>query len=215
VSIPFVQIGALMKKINKYIDSFISYPNQILERMEEEHQTRINIQPNMTKQGASLLYQLILLKDVKSILEIGTCIGYSAIWAGEALKITGGKMTTLEKDIRFVKENIVNIGHAGLNDYVKVVHTDARDYIESLDSSFDMIIIDSNKPLYNQVIDKCIELLKPKGIIFADDTLFLPMGFKDRLAKPMDQYNHYVVDHPQLYTTILPLGDGITLSIKK
>ncbi len=203
-----------MNKIIEYIDSFIKYPNSILERLEEEHNTRINIQPNMTKQGAQLLYQLIIMNKAKRVLEIGTCVGYSAIWIGEALKTTGGHLTTIEKDIRFVRENVVNIKEAGLEDYIDVVHADAIEHIQELDDSFDVIIIDSNKPLYNIVIDKCIELLKPNGLIFADDTLFLPMGFKERLAKPMDDYNKYVCSHPQLVTTILPVGDGITISLK-
>ncbi len=203
-----------MNKIIEYIDSFIKYPNSILERLEDEHNTRINIQPNMTKQGAQLLYQLIIMNKAKRVLEIGTCVGYSAIWVGEALKTTGGHLTTIEKDVRFVRENVVNIKEAGLEDYIDVVHADAIEHIQKLDDSFDVIIIDSNKPLYNIVIDKCIELLKPNGLIFADDTLFLPMGFKERLAKPMDDYNKYVCCHPQLVTTILPVGDGITISLK-
>ncbi|OQY39403.1 MAG: hypothetical protein B6226_01995 [Candidatus Cloacimonetes bacterium 4572_65] len=203
-----------MNKIDSYINSFIEYPNPLLESLEEQHKSRINIQPNMTKQGAQLLYMLILMNKTKRVLEIGTCVGYSAIWAGEALRKCAGELITIEKDIRFVKENIINIGQAGLSDIITVKHGDARDVIKELSGEFDLIIIDSNKPLYNDIIDTCINMLKDGGLIFADDTLFKPMGFKDRLALPMDQYNKYVCNHPELVTTILPLGDGITLSVK-
>ncbi len=205
----------MQDKINSYIDSFISYPNQILKELEIAHQERINVQPNITKQGARLLSWFIILKDAKNVLEIGTCLGYSAIWAGEALKKTKGKLTTIEIDERFVKENVVNIEKAGLADRIEVIAGDAIEVVKDLKDKYDIIIIDSNKPLYNKVIDSCINLLNPKGIIYADDTLFLPMGFKDRLAKPMDQYNHYVIKHPLLETTILPVGDGITISVLK
>lgn len=202
-------------KINNYIDSFIEYPNELLSELEIAHQERINVQPNITKQGAKLLYWFIILKDAKKVLEIGTCLGYSAIWAGEALRKTQGKLTTIEIDERFVKENTKNIKDANLAGIVEVVTGDAKDFVNHTKEKYDIIIIDSNKPLYNIIIDSCIELLKPKGIIFADDTLFLPLGFKDRLSKPMDEYNNYVVQHPRLETTILPVGDGITISVLK
>ncbi len=202
-------------KINSYIDSFIEYPNDVLKELEQAHEERINVQPNITKQGANLLYWFIILKEAKNILEIGTCLGYSAIWAGQGLRQTKGKLTTIEIDYRFVKENIENINRAGLADIVSVIEGDAVQVVEKLNEKYDIIIIDSNKPLYNKIVDTCIKLLKPKGIIYADDTLFLPMGFKNRLAKPMDEYNHYVMRHPLLETTILPVGDGITISVLK
>lgn len=202
-------------KINSYIDSFIEYPNELLGKLEIAHQERINVQPNITKQGAKLLYWFILLKEARNVLEIGTCLGYSAIWAGEALKKTAGKLTTIEIDERFVKENVENIKEAGLETIIEVISGDAKEYIKTISNKFDIIIIDSNKPLYNLVIDRCIELLNPKGIIYADDTLFLPLEFKERLSKPMDEYNRYVSQHPRLETTILPVGDGITISFLK
>lgn len=205
----------MIDKINTYIDSFIEYPNALLEKLEIAHQERINVQPNITRQGAKLLYWFILLRNAKNVLEIGTCLGYSAIWAGEALKITSGRLTTIEIDERFVKENVENIKQAGLDNIIDVVNGDAKDFVNSTDAKYDIIIIDSNKPLYNLIIDRCIELLNPQGIIFSDDTLFLPLGFKDRLAKPMDKYNRYVSQHPKLETTILPVGDGITISFLK
>ncbi|MBI9031385.1 O-methyltransferase [bacterium] len=202
----------MIDKINEYIDSFIEYPSEILGILEKAHQERINVQPNITKQGARLLYCLILFKKAKSVLEIGTCLGYSAIWAGEALRKTGGRLTTIEIDERFVKENVENIKQAKLDHIIEVVNGDAKDYLEKDSTRYDLIIIDSNKPLYNKIIDRCIDLLNPKGIIFSDDTLFLPMGYKERLAKPMDEYNKYVMQHPKLETVILPVGDGITIS---
>ena len=62
-----------------------------------------------------------------------------------------------------------------------MISGDARDFVKTTQEKYDIIIIDSNKPLYNQIIDTCIELLNPKGLIFSDDTLFLPLGYKDRL----------------------------------
>ena len=205
----------MLDKINSYIDQFIDYPNPLLAKLEVLHQERINVQPNMTKQGAKLLYFLILLKSATNVLEIGTCLGYSAIWAGEALKKVNGKLTTIEIDERFVKENVVNIKEAQLSEIIEVVLGDAKEFVNNTTEKYDIIIIDSNKPLYNVIIDRCIELLNPKGIIFSDDTLFLPLGYKDRLAKPMDEYNRYVMAHPRLVTTILPIGDGITISLLK
>jgi predicted O-methyltransferase YrrM len=65
------------------------------------------------------------------------------------------------------------------------------------------------------MLNSCIEKLKPGGIIAADDTLFKPMGIKEKFSKFMHEYNELVFSDPRISSTILPIGDGLTISYKK
>jgi predicted O-methyltransferase YrrM len=199
----------------EYIDGFLGYPNDVLVELEKEHKSdRVNIQPNIGLQAAHLLKIMLLLTNAKRVLEIGTCIGYSSIFIGEFLKMTGGKLTTIEIDKRFIPEITANIKAAGLKDSIEVINQDAATVVDNLPPGYDLILLDANKPLYLKIRERLVDLLRVGGVIVADDTLFKPMGAKERLADPMDKYNTLVFKDKRLQNTILPIGDGITLSIK-
>jgi predicted O-methyltransferase YrrM len=183
--------------------------------MERKHQTRVNIQPNMSLQGATLLQCLLTMANAKYVIEIGACIGYSAIFIGEIMKKTGGKLYTIEIDERFIPEIYENILSADLFKQIEVIQGDAKVKLQELPRGADCIVLDANKPLYPKILDECVDKLKPCGFIFADDTLFRPMGMSERLSAPMDEYNKMVFERDDLINTILPVGDGITLSVKK
>ncbi len=200
--------------IISYINSFLSYPNPVLPEMERKHQTRINIQPNMSLQGATLLQCLLIMNNAKHVIEIGACIGYSAIFIGEVMKKNGGKLYTIEIDERFIPEIYENILSADLYKQIEVINGDAEEKLDTISGEADCIVLDANKPLYPRILTKCIDKLRVGGFIFADDTLFKPMGLAKRLSEPMDEYNKLVFNQSNLISTILPIGDGITLSIK-
>lgn len=204
-----------IKVIEDYIDNFIEYPNPYLAELDERYRSIVKVQPNVTKQGGNFLYQLIVMKSVKRVLEIGLCLGYSTIWIAEALKFTHGKVTSLEIDSRFIEPAQANIDKAGVSEFVEIINVDAAEYVKSNKDKYDLIIIDANKPLYMEIIDDVIDQLNTGGIIYADDTLFRPLGYKERLSRPMDIYNSYVMQHPLLISTILSIGDGVTMSILK
>jgi predicted O-methyltransferase YrrM len=155
------------------------------------------------------------MAQAKYVIEIGACIGYSAIFIGEILKLTGGKLFTIELDERFIPEIYENILSADLFKQVNVISGDAEIKLPGLPDNADCIVLDANKPLYPRILEVCVKKIRPGGFIFADDTLFRPMGMSERLSAPMDEYNKLVFAHPALISTILPVGDGITLSIKK
>ena len=73
---------------------------------------------------------------------------------------------------------------------------------------------DSSKQAYITTLERCINLLRTGGVLVADDTLFKPMGMPKQMSDPVDEYNQRVFHDNRLYSTILPIGDGITLSVK-
>jgi predicted O-methyltransferase YrrM len=91
---------------------------------------------------------------------------------------------------------------------------DASAVIAQLEGPFDMILQDSDKALYPLLLDRCVDLTREYGVIIADDALFKPRGIPDKFSAPVHRYNELVFADPRLLSTILPIGDGITVSVK-
>lgn len=198
----------------EYIEGFLRIDNEQIKQLAKEDNERNDIQPCVGLHTGKLLSLLIKLINAKRVLELGTCIGYSAIWIGEALKSTGGKLISVEYDEKLYYEAKINVEKAGLSSVIELIHGDASLVAKELEGDFDIILQDSNKSLYPDMLDKCIELTRKNGLIVADDTLFKPMGIPEKFSEPMDRYNKIVFSDKRLYSTILPIGDGATVSVK-
>jgi predicted O-methyltransferase YrrM len=197
-----------------YINQWLGYPLPILSDLDTENQKRRDIQPNIGKQNGALLDFLILLTQAKNVLEFGTCLGYSTIYLANALQKTGGHLTAIEFNERLFLETQVNLKKAKLSDIVTLIHADAAETIHTLEGPYDLILQDSNKALYVPMLEDCLKRLRPGGILAADDTLFPVMNVPADMKTQMHAYNQAVFSHSNLRSTILLLGDGITLSLK-
>ncbi|MBF0300243.1 MAG: O-methyltransferase [Oligoflexia bacterium] len=200
--------------VNKYIEQFIAIKNPILQAISREEQTRNDIQPDVGIHVGTFLALMIRIMNAKKVLEIGTCLGYSTIFLAEALKDTNGKLISIELNPDLADTTRKNIHDAGLSDIAQVQCGDASLLINQIDGEFDLILQDSDKTLYPKMLDACVDKLRMLGILVADDTLFYPMGIAEKFSKPMDEYNKKVFADPRLKSTILPIGDGITVSVK-
>jgi len=156
------------------------------------------------------------------ILEIGTAIGYSGIWLAGALP-AGGMLVTLELDESRAKEARDNFARAGLTDRVSVVVGDAQLKIAKVSGPFDLIFQDGAKKLYSPLLDRLVALLRPGGLLITDNVLWdgevVPGYQTSPRQKPEDtqaivEYNKRVASHPNLLTSIVPLRDGVSISVK-
>ena len=204
-----------MNELNKYIENFLSYPNPVLKELESEYQQRDDVAPHIGIHAGAFLAWLIQVMEVSRALEFGTCIGYSTVFLGQALQKTGGRLTAIEFQERFFEEAKGNVERAGLSPVVELIHGDASQIIDDLEGPFDLILQDAAKVLYPIMLEKCVQLVRPGGVIAADDALFRPMGIREELSRVMDEYNEKVFADPRLTSTILPIGDGLTISVKK
>lgn len=204
----------------KYLAGFKWQRDELLLRLEDEAQKeRI---PIINLEGIQLLSQLARLKQAQSILEVGTAIAYSTIWLARAS--SSAKVITLEIDERMVHRANENIAEAKLADRIEVIHRDAtlglpEQYAEQ---QFDMIFLDASKQKYELYLELYLPHLKSEGLLVVDNVLFHGLVFnppQERrqawIAEKLDQFNQILFNHPQLETSILPIGDGISLSIKK
>jgi predicted O-methyltransferase YrrM len=189
---------------------------------EMEYGALQNHIPIMDPVSMQFVLQLIQLHRPENILEIGTAIGYSALRMVGAYPNT--KVTTIEREeSRFfqAKENIKILEK---QKQIDLIYGDALEILPKLPpESFQMIFIDAAKGQYKHFFELSHPLLKNNGIILSDNVLFRgyvtdPDSIKHprhkKMVKKLQAYNQFIAEHPDYNTSIVPIGDGIAISIK-
>jgi caffeoyl-CoA O-methyltransferase len=157
------------------------------------------------------------------ILEIGTAIGYSGIWLAGALP-PGGMLYTMEAEAERANVARENFARAGLADRTTVIVGDAALMLAKVAGPFDLIFQDGDKRQYVSMLDRLVALLRPRGLLLTDNVIWsgeVVPGYVDRPAQDPDEtraiveYNKRLSTHPELMTAIVPLRDGVSLSVKK
>ena len=202
----------------QYLSDFIKHDFDILDELRKENRSRNDIQPMVEIEVGKLLVFLIKLTKAKKVLELGTSNGYSAIWMAKALEETSGTITTIDNHDRISAEAVRNFEKAGVGN-VKFIKGKVEDILPELISKkekFDIIFQDSGKYLYPLMLENTVKLCKKGGIIIADDSLFRVIEtVRSGLGDYTHDYNRAVFAHKKLFSTILPIGHGLTLSLKK
>lgn len=189
-----------------------------------EQQAKKDHVPIMEPVSMHYVMQLIRLKQPKHILEIGTAIGYSALRMVEAYP--EATIITIEKDEQRYNQAITNINDVQKQAQIKVIYGDALEKIEALataNEKFDFIFIDAAKGQYKRFFELANPLLTKGGLILSDNVLFrgyvanpetTPKKYKKMVEKLID-YNDFLTQHPDFMTTIVPIGDGVAISLKR
>ncbi len=179
--------------------------------------------PLVDAEVGALLRVLATAIGAQRILEIGTAIGYSGIWLGGVLP-PDGMLITLELDEGRAKEARENFARAGLSGRASVIVGDAQLKIAKVSGPFDLIFQDGDKRLYSPLLDRLVGLLRPRGLLVTDNVLWngeVVSGFTDHPTQDPDdtraiaEYNERLAAHPQLSTAIVPLRDGVSISVKR
>lgn len=189
-----------------------------LEKYAEENRI-----PIVEPETARLLSVITKLIRPERILEVGCAIGYSSILMSRSLA-EGGKILTLEYNPDMVRTARENVRKAGLEETINVVEADAKDYLAYIDEDeiFDMIFLDGPKAHYLYMLDDAVRLLKKGGLLISDNILFKGMTADDdhfarrkvTIIHRLREYIDALMSHPQLETSILSQGDGVTISVK-
>lgn len=208
------------KEIDKYILNHIDPEDEILKELDRE--TNLNvlgarmISGHLQGQVLSLLSKLI---RPKSILEIGTFTGYSAICLAKGLE-EGGKLFTIEIDDEL--ENIAKkyFEKAGIQNLIVQKIGPALEIIPTLKETFDLVFIDAHKPEYPAYYEAVFDKVNKGGIIIADNTLWsgkvLELPADDDIAtQGIIQFNEMIKNDNRVEKVILPLRDGMTIIRKK
>src|SRR3954469_7447006 len=207
--------------IERYLAGLNRASDAVLDEIARGNATRGL--PLVDAEVGALLRVLATSVNAARILEIGTAIGYSGIWLARALP-ADGMLVTMEYDEERAREARENFARAGLSSRVSVVVGDARLKIAKVSGPFDLIFQDGAKSLYAPLLDRLVALLRPGGLLVTDNVLWdgeVAPGFTDAPkrnpedTRAISEYNERVAAHPALLTAIVPLRDGVSISVKR
>ncbi len=179
--------------------------------------------PLVDAEVGALLRVLAVSIGATRILEIGTAIGYSGIWLAGALP-RGGMLLTMEIDPDRAMIARDNFARAGVADRVSVIVGDAQRMLAKVAGPFDVIFQDSDKQLYVPMLDRLVELLRPRGLLITDNVLWDGEVVPGFVAQPkrnaedtraIAEYNQRLRSDPRLMTSVIPLRDGVAISVKR
>ncbi len=202
-------------------DMFVSSPRRKL--LDDIHNNAVKEKLPVTRiqVEAFLRWQIGTLKP-KNILEIGTCVGYSAVTMLDAAP-DDCRLTTIECDEDMLCRARINFNRADLSDRISSFLGDSAEILPLMSGSFDFIFMDAAKAQYMSLMRDCLRMLAPGGTVVCDDVLFYGMVSEKSLVnrrkitivKRMKSFLQSMMSDGNMETVILPIGDGILLSRKK
>lgn len=204
-----------------YINSLDSGNTEILDTIEKE--ALDSYVPIIRKSMQSFLKLLLAMQKPKRILEVGTAVGFSAILMAE-YNPQSCEIVTIEnydKRIPIARKNFVR---AGKEKQITLLEGDAAEVLKTLDEPFDMIFMDAAKGQYIHFFEDVMRLLKKDGVLVSDNVLqdgdiieshFAVTRRNRTIHKRMREYLYELTHRDDLVTSVMPIGDGITVSVKK
>ncbi len=208
----------------RYVDFMNSLEKEEFPYLEELEKYALDTDvPIIRKEMQSFLKTLITMNKPRQILEVGTAIGFSALLMSEYMP-ADAHITTIEKYEKRIPIARDNFSKYGKEQQITLIEGDAADVLAQLSGEFDLIFMDAAKGQYIHFLPDILRLLKPGGVLLSDNVLQDGDVIQSRYAVTrrnrtihgrMREYLYELKNHPQLQTSILPVGDGITLSVKK
>lgn len=179
--------------------------------------------PIIRKEMQSLMRTLLVMNKPKRILEVGTAIGFSALFMSEFMP-EDGHITTIEKYEKRIPVARENFRKFHKEERITLLEGDAGEILKELEGTFDFIFMDAAKGQYIYFLPDVLRLLAPSGVLLSDNVLQdgniieskYAVTRRDRtIHKRMREYLYTLKNHEQLETAILTLGDGVALSVKR
>ena len=179
--------------------------------------------PIIRKESRNLLRVLLKIKKPGRVLEVGTAIGFSAILMGECLP-DDSHITTIEKYEKRIPVARENFKRAGMEEKITLIEGDASEVLKELSGSFDFIFMDAAKGQYIHFFPEVMRLLRSGGILVSDNVLQDGDVVESRYAvvrrnrtihSRMREYLWTLKHMDGLETIVLPIGDGMTISVKE
>lgn len=190
------------------------------ELEEQAHQDGVPVIPHET---VSFLRFLLGQIQPKQILEIGTAIGFSASLMA-TLAGTDSQVTTIDRFQVMIDQAKKNFEKLDLTNQITLLEGDAAEVLPTLTGPYDLIFMDSAKAKYITFLPECLRLLRKGGVLLVDDifqagTVFQPLEEIPRknrsIHRHLNEFLDVITTHPDLTTSLVPLGDGIALITKE
>lgn len=203
-----------------FINSFDPGNTPFLNELEQ-FALKTNV-PIIRQEVQSLLRLFLAIQKPEKILEVGTAIGFSALLMSE-YGPKGCKITTIEKYEKRIPIALENFKRAGKEKDITLLTGDAAEILQSLTGTYDFIFMDAAKGQYINFLPDILRLLRKGGLLLSDNVLQDGDVMESRFAvtrrdrtihSRMREYLYELTHNEQLRTDILPIGDGVTVSIK-
>lgn len=209
------------ERIVTFINSMETENSEILEVIEKEAlEDRV---PIIRKEMQSFLKVLLSIQKPMRILEIGTAVGFSALLMSEYAP-EECQITTIENYDKRIPIARANFKRAGKEEQITLLEGDAQQVMKELSGGYDFIFMDAAKGQYIHYLPEALRLLNTGGVLVSDNVMQDGTIVESRFAVErrdrtiharMREYLYTIKHHPQLLTSIIPLGDGVAVSIKK
>lgn len=204
-----------------YIRSLEVPESAVIEAIEQEAlRDRV---PIIRKEMQSFLKVLLMIKRPMRILEVGAAVGFSSILMSEYMP-EGGHITTIENYDKRIPIARANFKRAGKEEQIDLIEGDALEVMHGLEGPYDLIFVDAAKGQYIHYLPEAMRLLGTDGVLVSDNVLQEGDIIESRFAverrnrtihSRMREYLYELKHHDQLQTSIIPLGDGVALSVKR
>ena len=204
-----------------FLDAFLRQETAGLQEIKKQAEKESI--PIIRREAEYFLRWLLTVKQPVSILEVGTAVGYSAIYMLQYAP-KDASIVTIEYDRSRISRAKENFKKADAEDRITLLEGDATDILPTLEGTFDWIFLDAAKAQYIVWLPELLRLLAPQGILLADniiqemDTLQSRFAVRRRdrtIHKRMREFLHAITHDPMLETDMLQVGDGIAVSVKR
>lgn len=189
---------------------------------EIEQEARREAVPIVRPETKELLKVLELQKRPRTILEVGTAVGFSAIYMSQYMA-EDGHITTIENYPPRIEKAKENFERVGVNDRITLLEGDASELLKTLQGPYDMIFMDAAKGQYIHFLPEVIRLLAENGLLISDNVLqdgdvleshYAVTKRNRTIHSRMREYLYAIKHHPKLETAIVPIGDGVAISTR-
>lgn len=208
------------ERITSFINSMGKDEKGIIQTIEQEA-LRDEV-PIIRKETKEWLKTMLLIKKPLRVLEVGTAVGFSAIYMTRYLP-ENAHITTIEKWEPRIEQAKINFMRSGTLEQITLLEGDAADVLCGLDEEFDFIFMDAAKGQYIHFLPEVVRLLAPEGMLISDNVLqdgelvdskYVVDRRNRTIHSRMREYLYALKHHELLETSIIPLGDGVALSVK-
>lgn len=223
-----------VSKVNKVVKNMNEQILELMSRFKTIRHDELTLEmqqyaiehdvPIIQDQGLELMLQLLRVKQPRAILEIGSAIGYSSLMM--ARHLPDSHVVSIERDESRYEDALNYHERSDIKGRVTLIKADALEIQndEIPMGPFDVIFIDAAKAQYQKFFEKYEPLLKEDGMIISDNLLFHGHVFDNnqkqsrnlkQLVRKINRYNDWLANHPNYDTLLLPIGDGVAISLKR
>ena len=208
--------GITYPAVDDYLYEMLPARDAVLAEIEDQA-TRRKI-PIVGPAVGRILHQLALMINAKNIFEMGSAIGYSTIWWARAVG-DGGRVTYTDGDRKNATEARGYFDRAGVSKNITIKTGDALELLSEEKQQFDIIFNDVDKESYPRVFKLAVPRLRKGGLFVTDNTLWngevTEKNPTDPKTKAIQEFNRLLYNSPDLFTTILPIRDGVSVAMKR